>query len=370
MGFRKGLSGCFFCIILITGIFVMSILLPESAGKMFYKVALLGAYSYVPFQKETETTENVEETTTQEKTKNVSVKKEKAESKFSLKTDADILKLMKEYKSIASKEKKDGSVSEEDLHESGKTESYENILVKNTNKTSADIKEHLSRRAELSAVKDKPTVLIYHTHTTEAYQIVDRSFYAVGFKPRSSSKAMNMVRVGDAICAALEDGGFQVIHDTNIYDTAYSGAYYRSYDKAAETVRQNPSVQITLDIHRDAIQYDSGTKVKPTAVIEGRKAAQIMIISGCQEKGNGIENFENWDKNLTFALLLQRQLENDWSGITRPLFFCARDYNMNLTPCSLLIEIGTDANTLEEAVYSGKLLGISLARLMENYTGE
>ena len=93
-----------------------------------------------------------------------------------------------------------------------------------------------------------------------------------------------------------------------------------------------------------------------------------MIISGCQEEGNRVSGFPGWRKNLVFALQLQRQLETDFPSLTRPLFFCGRRYNMDLTPCSLLIEIGTDANTLAEAVLSGKCVGTSLARLMDTYT--
>ncbi|MCQ2462674.1 MAG: stage II sporulation protein P [Clostridia bacterium] len=355
---------------MIICLIITGFLLPQSAGKAAFKAVSLGAYSYAPYKnKETKAaTENTQQA--KSKVENVAVKKEKKKSTFSFQTDEDVQSLIDKYKAVAEKDEKDAAISEENLHESGKTESYADVFVKNTNKTPADIKEHLERRAELSVDKSKPAVLIYHTHTTESYQILDRDFYAAGFKSRSNSDKLNMVRVGDAICAALENAGFKVIHDRNIYDAAYSGAYYRSYDAAEKIINENPSVHITLDIHRDAIQYDSGTKVKPTASVNGKKAAQIMIISGCQEKGNGIEDFPDWDKNLTFALHLQQQLEKDYSGLTRPVFFCARDYNMNLTPCSLLIEIGTDGNTLEEAVYSGKLLGASLARLMENYIEE
>ena len=92
-----------------------------------------------------------------------------------------------------------------------------------------------------------------------------------------------------------------------------------------------------------------------------------MIISGCQEDGNGITNLPDWKYNLTFALQLQQSLESSFPGLTRPVFFCARSYNMNLTHNSLLVEVGSDANALDEAVYSGKCLGVALAKLMKEY---
>ena len=89
-----------------------------------------------------------------------------------------------------------------------------------------------------------------------------------------------------------------------------------------------------------------------------------MIISGCE--GNGVSGFENWEKNLVFALSLQNSVEEKYSGLMRPVFFCHRKYNMNVTPCSLLLEFGTDANTLEEAVYSASLVGEALGGMLND----
>ena len=91
-----------------------------------------------------------------------------------------------------------------------------------------------------------------------------------------------------------------------------------------------------------------------------------MIITGCEE--GDMEGFPDWSKNLTFAVALQSEVSQSYDGLMRPVFFCCRKYNMNVTPCSLLLEFGTDANTLEEAVYSGKLVGMSLASMLDkNY---
>ena len=176
-----------------------------------------------------------------------------------------------------------------------------------------------------------------------------------------------MLRVGKEICREIETLGYKVIHDTEIHDLSYNGAYAHSREKVEEYLKKYPTIQIVLDIHRDAIQQSDGTKIKPTATIQGKKAAQIMIISGCQEKGNPIENFPGWRYNLTFAVHLQNKLETMFQGITRPLYFCPRKYNMNVSHCSLLVEVGSDANTLEEAVYTGRCLGVALGEIMKEY---
>ena len=282
-------------------------------------------------------------------------------------TDSDIKKLINEAEKKSGKDKKDGDIKDYKYVNDGVTDSYGNIRVKNTNKTDIDIKSYLSREPDLSVNKEEPTVLIYHTHTTETYQLLDRDFYPTGNETRTSDEARNMIRVGKAICEQLEEAGYKVIHVTDIHDNPYSGAYSRSRKTVEEYLKEYPSIQITLDIHRDAIQRSDGTKIAPTVEIDGKKAAQIMIISGCQEEGNGITNLPDWKENLTFALKLQNELESSFPGITRPLYFCARSYNMNLTHCSLLVEMGSDANTLEEAVYTGKCLGAALTDILKEY---
>lgn len=280
------------------------------------------------------------------------------------KIDPDIEAVIKKAEAQSSSDKKDGDIYEYTFTDDGVTDSYGNVKVKNTNKTGINICEKLSEELKLELDRDAPQILIYHTHTTETYQLLDRDFYAEGFLSRSNNENLNMIRVGKAIKQQLELMGFKVVHDSTVYDKTYSGAYYRSMEGAEALLKKYPSIKITLDIHRDAIQNDRGVKTKPTAVINGKKAAQIMIITGCQEEGNGITDLPEWEKNLTFALKLQQSMETLYPGLTRPVFFCARSYNMGLTPFSLLVEMGTDANTIDEAVYSGKMLGKALGEML------
>lgn len=285
-------------------------------------------------------------------------------------TPDEIKKLIKQAQEKAKSDKKDGAIYEKKYTNEGVTASYDVVRIKNTNSTKVNVKELLSEKVDLSITKEEPSVLIYHTHTTESYQYLDRKFYAVGSVSRNNSADRNMVKVGDAICEQLEKAGYNVIHDTTVHDAKYTGAYERSRATVSEYLKKYPSIQVTLDIHRDAIEEANGTKIKPTAEINGKKAAQVMIISGCQENGNGIENFPDWRYNLIFAVHLQKQMETNFKGLTRPIFFCPRRYNMNMTRCSLLLEIGSDSNTLEEAYFSGRCIGKSLAELLSDYTEE
>ncbi|MBQ6873440.1 MAG: stage II sporulation protein P [Clostridia bacterium] len=284
-------------------------------------------------------------------------------------TPEDIKQVMKSYVEADEGGKKAGKISEQTYKSSGVTDSYGRVRVKNVNDTGINIKKLLSEKADMNITdKSKPAVLIFHTHTTETYQITDRGFYSEDFKPRSNDPSLNTVRVGTAIKEELEKAGYTVIHDTTIYDYKYNGAYTRSREAVSKHLEEHPEIQIVLDVHRDAIELNDGTKIKPVCEIDGKKCAQIMIISGCQESGNGITGFDDWKQNLTFAVQLQDKLEENFEGITRPLYFSPRKYNMDMSHCSVLLEMGSDANTLEEAVYAGKCMGVALADLMKNYT--
>lgn len=281
-------------------------------------------------------------------------------------TPADILSVIKKEEN--KKElKKDGKISEYKYVNDGVTDKYGRVKVKNVNKTGINIAELLKKDLPLKIKKEEPSVLIFHSHTTETYQILDKGYYSKKTPTRTNDNGLNMARVGKAITEEIEKNGYTVIHDTQIHDSTYNTAYSHSRKSVEKYLKENPSIKIALDIHRDAIHRSDGTKMKPTATVKGKKAAQIMIISGCQEKGNIVEGFPEWKENLVFAVHLQNKLEELFEGITRPIYFSPRKYNMDMTTCSLLVEVGSDANTLEEAVYTGKCIGSAVSEILKEY---
>lgn len=209
-------------------------------------------------------------------------------------------------------------------------------------------------------------VLIIHTHTTEGYAAADSDVYDTNYSPRTTDKSQNMVAVGEVVAERLEEAGIRTLHVTTIHDyPQYNGSYDRAKETIETYLEKYPSIEMVIDIHRDSITADDGTKTKPTVEINGKKAAQIMIITGCDNNGNLY--FPNWRMNLRMAAQLQKQLTDDWEGLMRPLYFAPFRYNMHLTPNSLLVEFGTDVNTLDEALYSADMFGQSLARLLLEY---
>lgn len=210
---------------------------------------------------------------------------------------------------------------------------------------------------------DEPQILIYHTHTTESFEPYVRDKYDADFNYRTTDDTKNMVMVGNAIQAELEAAGYSVIHATDIHDyPSYNGSYARSRETILPILEQYPSIKVALDIHRDAISGD-GTAAQPYVDVNGREAAQVMIISGCDDGTLGMPDYM---KNFHFACCLQQQLESDYAGLTRPILFDYRHYNQDLTTGSLLIEVGSHCNTLDQAQYSGQLIGQSLSRLLDS----
>ncbi len=212
----------------------------------------------------------------------------------------------------------------------------------------------------------EPQVLIMHTHATESYEPYERDFYDASFNSRTTDKSMNMAAVGDKIAEQLEAAGIGVIHDTTLHDyPSYNGSYDLSRETVQKYLDEYPSIKVVLDVHRDAIERESGERIAPIAEINGKNAAQVMIICGCDD---GTMNMPDCMKNLRFACLLQRQMESDYPGLTRPVLFDYRKYNQDLTTGSILIEMGGHANSIEQAEYSGELVGKSLAKCLEELT--
>lgn len=278
----------------------------------------------------------------------------------------DVLKLINDAEIKYANSKNDGQIIKEDYSRKNVTAEYDKILLRNTTTDKTiNIEEYMQRKVFANISKNQPAVLIYHTHTSEAYEILDRNFYTKSRDIRSENRGETVVRIGKEICEVLNANGYKTIHITDVFDEQYSGAYERSREKISKILKENPSIQIVLDIHRDSIYQKDGERIKTVTEINGVNIAQIMITTGC-ESGN-VTDFPNWEKNLTFALHLQNQLASDNPSLMRPLVFSSRKYNMDLVPCALSVDIGTDANTLLEAIYSARYFAESLSTLLKEY---
>lgn len=331
------------------------------ASLMFYSGSTVTAEATVKTTKETE----IQTETTTEKAAETTVKTDEEPADIT-ETPDDIKELIKKYTKLFADDKKDGNIQSITYEKAGATHIFENVCVKNTTDTKTlNIEKVLSEPLELSIDKSKPAVLIFHSHTSEGYEMIERDWYAQDYVARSNDENLNIVRVGTEIANYLTELGYTVIHDKTIHDESYNDSYSQSRKTVEKHLEEHPEIQIVLDIHRDSMSQNNGDKIKPVNTISGKKAAQLMIITGAEE--GKVEDFPDWEYNLRFALQLQKKCETMFPGLMRPVLFSQRKYNMDMTRFSLLIEMGSEANTLEEACYSGRMLAAALASLMDEY---
>lgn len=209
---------------------------------------------------------------------------------------------------------------------------------------------------------DEPQVLIVHTHTTEDYEPTARGFFDADFPTRTLDSTQNVTAVGEALAQALAQRGISVLHDGTVHDSpVYTGAYDRSEATIRAALAEYPSIKVVIDLHRDAMENSDGARIAPVTEINGRNAAQFMIIAGCD---NGLFNMPDYMENFKFACLIQNTSQELYPELARPVLFDYRNYNQHLTTGSLLIEVGSHANSLDEAEYTGALLGEILAQAL------
>ncbi|MBQ4333297.1 MAG: stage II sporulation protein P [Clostridia bacterium] len=261
-------------------------------------------------------------------------------------------------------EKGDGGRVAEKKMDTGDRHKY-GIATINRSGTAVDIAAALGRELALSFEKtDAPQVLILHTHTTEGYMTYDAGYYNADDRNRTQDHTRNVCAVGEAVRLTLAAYGIVAIHDTTVHDSpVYSGAYNRSAATAQSYLEQHPTIRVVLDLHRDAVMQGDTDIVKPTASVAGKKAAQMMLITGVVS--TDALPHPHWQDNLTFSTHLQQALDAVSPDLMRPLNTVASRYNQHLSPGWVLVEVGSEGNTVEEAVYAGQILARTLADLLD-----
>lgn len=193
-----------------------------------------------------------------------------------------------------------------------------------------------------------PQILIMHTHGSEAYTMVGDDVYVETDTSRTDDPNYNMIRVGEEMKTVFESMGFSVIHDTTLYDYPnYTGSYTRSLAGIQSMLEQYPSISVVLDVHRDALIASDGTVYKAVTQVNGEDVAQVMLVVGTNDGGL---THPGWQDNLNLAAHIQLGMTSIEPTLARPINLRSQRFNQHLTPCSLLVEVGTSGNTLQEAI--------------------
>jgi len=238
-----------------------------------------------------------------------------------------------------------------------------NIYLKNDSSKEIDLKSYLSAPLPFTLSGKGPHVLIIHTHGSESYFPEGKDTYTPDDVERTSDKNYNVVRVGREIKEILLSRGISVVHDTNLYDSpSYNGSYTRALEGIRRALTNHPGITVVLDIHRDAMTAKDGVKYKTSAVVNGEQAAQMMLVLSTGESGL---SHPDWQENLKLGVKLQGRLSDKYPGLMRPINLRKDRFNMHATKGSLLIEVGTSANSLSEALNAARPLAEELAELLK-----
>lgn len=210
----------------------------------------------------------------------------------------------------------------------------------------------------------EPQILIMHTHATEDYRLSAGLWFSPDDSSRSTDRNINMCAVGRVMTDTLNAAGLNTLHDETLNDyPSYTGSYSNSRAVVQQYLAEYPSIKIVLDVHRDAIETESGSRMAPVCTVNGRQAAQVMIICG-SDNGTTVK-LPNWRQNLRFAAAWETAMEGTYPGFTRSTLLSYRFYNQDLTTGSLLIEIGGHGNNLNEALYAGQLAAQGLVEALK-----
>lgn len=229
---------------------------------------------------------------------------------------------------------------------------YSGVAIKNGTEIDIDTAALLAAGPTQVLPAEGPQVLIVHTHGSEAYTPDSRDYYEETDTDRTEDTNYNVVRVGDELAAALTEQGLNVLHDREIYDyPSYTGSYSRSGAAVEEYLAQYPDIAVVIDLHRDALG-DADVTYKTVAELSGESCSQVMLLVGTGESGLW---HPQWEQNLRLALYLQDAVNDRYPTLMRPVSVTPERYNQHLTTGSLILEVGSNGNTLREALNAVRL---------------
>ena len=203
------------------------------------------------------------------------------------------------------------------------------------------------RETPLPALNGK-RVLIYHSHTYEAYTQVADTPYEETEKWRTRDASANVVAVGTALTASLRALGCTVVHDDTAFEPPnLSTAYQRSLAMLEKRTAQGETYDLYIDLHRDAISTKS--TIRRTVNIGGEEVARFMVLIG-KGTGSGFDVKPNWEANYAIAEKLTDSLNHQAANLCRDIKIKTGRFNQHIAPRCVLIECGNNENTLEQVL--------------------
>lgn len=221
-----------------------------------------------------------------------------------------------------------------------------------------NVDELLDRNMQIDNKKNGPKILIFHTHSQEAFK-----------DSVEGDSNTSIVGMGRYLSELLNAKGIATLHHEGVYDLINgkldrSKAYQMSEAGVKEILNQNPSIEVVIDLHRDGVPETTHLVTE----IDGKQTGKIMFFNGLSrtKKNGNIAYLPNpyIQDNLSFSFQMQMAAEKLYPGLTRRIYLKGYRYSLHLMPKSLLIEAGAQNNTVEEMKNSMELLANILVEVL------
>lgn len=221
----------------------------------------------------------------------------------------------------------------------------------------------------VQAIRAEPRILIYHTHATEAYTQTEENAYTESGTYRTEDMSKSVVAVGERLKQILEsEYGYVVIHDVSNHEPPkLSTAYSRSEETMRKLQKQYPTISLFIDLHRDA--YGSSVSgSKDYVEIDGAQIARMMFVVGTGEgaTGTGFAEMPDYESNFALASYMTSLLASINPKLIRDVRVKSGRYNQHVSDSCVLVEVGHNANTLEQALAAMPYLAEAIAGSMQN----
>lgn len=210
-------------------------------------------------------------------------------------------------------------------------------------------------------------VLIYHTHTYEAFAQSEDDRYQETETWRTADSEHNMIRVGQELAALLRSLGVEVVHDTTAFEPpVLSTAYTRSLAMLEKRIAAGETYDLYIDLHRDA--YVASYGGSNTVAIGGVQVAKLMLLIGKGEgvTGQGYDVKPDWEANLAIAQRMTDDLNAQASGLCRDVHIKPGRFNQHVAPACVLVEAGNNRNTLSEVLAAMPYLADAIVKALES----
>jgi len=197
---------------------------------------------------------------------------------------------------------------------------------------------------------DGPQILIYHSHSREAYLQDPENKYVETVKWRTKDTLHNVVRVGEELAKELrEKHGIPVLHDRTDHENPYSSSYPNSLKTIMKRMDEFPSLKMFIDVHRDG--FESKSRKKETVTIDGKKVAKVMVVVGTGEGSvGGFKDKPKWQENYKLAKKITDEINKLHPGLAKPVLVKSGRYNQHVSTNAVLIEMGSNLNPLDEVL--------------------